>query len=210
MLKIALVNGSPKAANSHSERIVEEIKYELDDLNIEEFQMNTNIAENLDKIVRCNVLVLVFPLYADGIPSHFLDCMMQMEQYFWQEQASLTVYAVVQGGLYEGSQTRTALEMIENWCARCNLKWGQSVGVGGSSMLASLDQRHNYFMQDIEEGVGELCDNIKELQNGPTLYAEPNIPRAAYKMTAERQWKKELKANGLSKDAVYRKPGAER
>lgn len=171
MLRIALVNGSPKAENSHSEHIVEEIKYELDDMRIEEFRMNTNVAENLERIVRCNVLILVIPLYMDGIPSHFLDCMMQMEQYFWQEQAGMTVYAVVQGGFYEGVQARTALEMLENWCARCNLKWGQGAGVGGGQMLASLDQKRNYFMQNIEEAVGELCDNVKELQNGQSLFA---------------------------------------
>lgn len=209
MLKIALVNGSPKAANSNSEHIIEEIKYELDDIQIEEFRMDSKIAEHLDRIVKCNVLVLVLPLYIDGIPSHFLNCMMQMERYFWKEQAGMTVYAVVQGGFFEGIQTKTALEMLENWCARCNLKWGQSVGVGGGGMLASLDQKHNYFMQNIEEAVGELCDNIRETQNGPSLYAEPNLPRSAYKLGAERQWRKELKANGLKKDDIDRKPGME-
>lgn len=77
-------------------------------------------------------------------------------------------------------------------------------------MLTSLDQKHNYFMQDIEEAVGELCDAVKELENGPRLYAEPNVPRSVYKMTQERQWRKELKANGLAKSDIYRKPGAQR
>lgn len=63
-------------------------------------------------------------------------------------------------------------------------------------MLSFLDQKHNYFMQKIEEAVGELCDGIRELENGPDLYAEPNIPRAAYKLAAERQWKKMMKDGG--------------
>lgn len=96
MLRIALVNGSPKAENSHSENIIEEIKYELEDMNIEEYRMSSPNAENLEKIARCNVLIFVLPLYVDGIPAHFLNCMMQMEQYLWQEQAGMTVYTVVQ------------------------------------------------------------------------------------------------------------------
>lgn len=203
MLRVALINGSPKGTKSHSEHIIEEMKYELEGVQIEEIQMPSSSPEGLEKILRCHAAVFVFPLYVDGIPAHFLSCLMEMEQYFKAEQAGFTVYTVVQGGFYESIQAKTAIEIMENWCARTYLKWGQGIAVGGGGMLECLDQKHNYFMQKIEEAIGELCDGIRSLENGPTLYAEPNIPRAAYKMAAERQWRKLLKENGLDKEALF-------
>ena len=81
-----------------------------------------------------------------------------------QNRRDFTVYTVVQGGFYESIQAKTAIEIMENWCARTYLKWGQGVAVGGGGMLECLDQKHNYFMQKIEEAIGELCDGIRSLE----------------------------------------------
>lgn len=45
MLRVALINGSPKGTKSHSEHIIEEMKYELEGVQIEEIQMPSSSPE---------------------------------------------------------------------------------------------------------------------------------------------------------------------
>lgn len=61
MLRVALINGSPKGTKSHSEHIIEEMKYELEGVQIEEIQMPSSEPEGLEKILRCHAAVFVFP-----------------------------------------------------------------------------------------------------------------------------------------------------
>lgn len=206
MLKVALINGSPKAANSNSQRVIDELVCELDENCVmEEFPMRTDRVEHPGKLMGYNVWVFVFPLYVDAVPSHLLKCMMQLEEYLLAEQPDVTVYAVVQGGFYEASQTKLAMEMMENWCARCYLKWGMSVGIGGGGMLQMLDQKHNFCMLDIEETLGNLSEIILQRGNAPAQFAEPNLPKKLYKIAAEKSFRKTAKANGLTKEAVKAK-----
>src|SRR5659263_95903 len=84
-MKIALINGSPKVKNSASEFILTSVKSLLPaDSVLKEFKFNRPILNEIDleKIAGTDVLIFAFPLYVDGIPSHLLRCLDQMETYF--------------------------------------------------------------------------------------------------------------------------------
>ncbi len=208
MLKVALINGSPKAEGSNSQHIIDELKEELkEDCRIEEIPMHTGRVENPRKLFSCSVWVFVFPLYVDAVPSHLLRCLQQLESYMALEQPSVTVYAVVQNGFYEAEQNQPAMEMMENWCARCYLNWGMGVGVGGGGMLTMLDQKHNFCMLNIEETLGSLAECILEEKNAPVQFAEPNLPRKIYHLAAEKSLQKTAKANGLTREDLRKRAG---
>ena len=44
-------------------------------------------------------------------------------------------YVVSKGGFIEGSQNRPLMQVLENFCNRCNFQWCGGVGIGGGVML---------------------------------------------------------------------------
>ncbi|HAW69762.1 MAG TPA: hypothetical protein DHD79_09105, partial [Firmicutes bacterium] len=84
------------------------------------------------ELAACDTLVFAFPLYVDGIPSHLLSCLSQMEGYLKPlASKEMRVYAIVNCGFYEGRQNQHALDMMQNWCAKTRLIWGHGLGIGG-------------------------------------------------------------------------------
>jgi multimeric flavodoxin WrbA len=210
-MKIALINGSPKAKESASEYILKTLKTLINDEHeIAEYHYRIARIENadLEQIAECDILVFAFPLYVDGIPSHLLNCLYEMETFFKTKPIKkIAVYSIVNGGFYEGHQNAIALEIMKNWCEKAKLNWGQGIGIGGGGMLPMLigipdgkgpKKNLSIALNSIAKSIsiGALADNI---------YISPNFPRFAYKLLAEMGWRQRSKANGLKrKDLLVR------
>lgn len=200
-MKIALINGSPKSNNSASECILQEIKIfiESDNNMISEYnfrkpQLN---AEEIEELTEQDVLVFGFPLYVDGIPSHLLNCLIQLEEAFIVANKKDTlVYTLENCGFYEGHQNRVAIEMMGNWCTEAGLKWGQGIGAG--EMLQSMKTVPLGYgpKKNLGEAIKQLSDNIQKCNMGENTFIKPNSPRFAYKLTAERDGENLLKQMG--------------
>lgn len=107
MLKIALINGSPKAKNSASEAALQALGAFMKDSEISKYDFRKPQLgfEHLKQLEEQEVWVLAFPLYVDGIPSHLLSCLAQLENHFKaQPTPKVTVYCLVNCGFYEGEQ----------------------------------------------------------------------------------------------------------
>jgi multimeric flavodoxin WrbA len=101
------------------------------------------------EIIAGNIVVLAFPLYIDSIPSNVLKMLIALEDCIKKEKNSMDercsaagliagqVYAIINNGFYEGSQTHIAFEMIQNWCERTGLKFGGGIGQGAGEMLGA-------------------------------------------------------------------------
>ena len=91
-MKISMINGSPKVNTSCSGLLLEQIKKDIleqrkdvfspEDFNI--YRMNINPLGDADiaEIVKSDIIVVAFPLYVDGIPSHMLSALYQLEEAF--------------------------------------------------------------------------------------------------------------------------------
>ena len=207
MKKIALINGSPKNKNSASGCLLEALKNKITDSCVTEFNMHTPNSTQLDAICENEILVFAFPLYVDGIPSHLLNCLTQLEQKLKNSQADICVYAIVNCGFYEGKQNCNALDMMENWCLKANVKWGMGVGVGGGGMATMLKggAGENGPMHDIVVVLGTLSTHILQKEYSENIYVSPNFPRFLYKMAAEMGWRQQIRANGLKGKDLFRR-----
>ncbi|HHV32443.1 MAG TPA: hypothetical protein GXX74_08605 [Clostridiales bacterium] len=209
-MKIALINGSPKVKISASVVLLEELKSLRSSDCLVEYGFHTSFlpqAMNLEELAQQDAAVFAFPLYVDGIPSHLVSCLLQLEKYFIEHPSNLIIYAIVNCGFYEGIQNHHALEMMKNWCIKSGLKWGLGVGIGGGGMLLGLQSvpagkgpRRNF-----SAAVIELSEHITAKTSAEDIYISPNIPRIAYKIGAEMGWRQQIKANGLSKKNLFRK-----
>ena len=89
----------------------------------------------LEQLHGADTVVFCLPLYVDGIPSHVLRFMEEMEAFCKQNSLRLNVYCVANNGFIEGRQNEPLMQMFEHFCARAGLTWGGGVGIGGGVML---------------------------------------------------------------------------
>lgn len=89
----------------------------------------------LDQIRDAGAVVFGIPLYVDGIPSHVLRFMEEMEVFCKASGLYINVYCISNNGFIEGRQNEPLMQMMENFCARPGLNWCGGVGIGGGVML---------------------------------------------------------------------------
>ncbi|MDV4152614.1 hypothetical protein R0131_17440 [Clostridium sp. AL.422] len=216
-MKISLINGSPKVKDSASEIILKELKNYLNNnelsknLSISEYHFRNNKFDNyiIQEVIKSDVLVFSFPLYVDGVPSHLLRCLLQLEESFNKiKEKDIKVYALVNCGFYEGKQNKLAIEIIENWCEKCGIKWGQGLGIGAGPLLHSVKNvpLDHGPKKNLGKAMTIISNNILNNSRDNNLFINANFPRFVYKIVGEMGWKKAIKANNLKvKDLNIRK-----
>ena len=80
-------------------------------------------------------VVFAAPLYVDGVPSHMLPFMREMEDFCRENGIRLKVYVIANNGFIEGKQNEPLMRVMENFCARSGLEWCGGIGIGGGVML---------------------------------------------------------------------------
>lgn len=135
-MKTVLINCSPKkrfCASSYflflqrlfvpGEKVTEKLRTPADHQRI------------LEQIKDAQAVVFGVPLYVDGVPSHVLRFLQQMEDYCKDNNLKLNVYCIANNGFIEGRQNEPLMQIFENFCHRAKLTWGGGVGIGGGVML---------------------------------------------------------------------------
>ncbi len=92
-------------------------------------------AHILEQLRDAQAAVFGLPLYVDGVPSHVLRFLEEMEAFCRENGLKLRVYCVANNGFIEGKQNEPLMQVFENFCARTGLVWGGGVGIGGGVML---------------------------------------------------------------------------
>ena len=92
-------------------------------------------ARVLEQLRDAQAVVFGLPLYVDGIPSHVLRFMEEMEAFCRQNGLRLSLYCIANNGFIEGKQNEPLMRSFEHFCSRAGLTWGGGVGIGGGVML---------------------------------------------------------------------------
>jgi len=92
-------------------------------------------ARILEQLRDAQAVVFGTPLYVDGVPSHVLRFLEEMEAFCRENGLKLRVYCVANNGFIEGKQNEPLMQVFENFCVRTGLAWGGGVGIGGGVML---------------------------------------------------------------------------
>lgn len=208
-MKIGMINGSPKFKESCSGQMLVELasliteEKEAITINVNSKKVEPDL---LEEVYNCDALVLSFPLYVDGIPSHFLRFMEDLLHYIkLSDKKDIYIYAIVNCGFFEGKQAKLAIQMVENWCVKVDLQWGMGVGVGGGGIVS---------IKSIPLGKGPkkslgaafltLANTLKNTGSAETIFINPNFPRFAYILAAHQGWNQEAKRNGMKKKELFK------
>lgn len=202
-MKVALINGSPKAKRSASEAILRGLKPSFAPADeVLEFHLASAVPAERDllRLCGCSAFVFAFPLYVDGIPGHLVACLeLLAETLKIALPKERMVYAVCNCGFYEGRQTRLALEIMAHWTRRSGLRWGWGMGVGAGGLLAgnaSISMGHGP-QKDLGKALAILAHDLDAGKMGADRFVTANLPRAVYKAAGEFGWRQAVKRNGL-------------
>ena len=207
-MKISIINGSPKAGRSNSE-ILE--NYLLSLLKDNEIRKYYSISVRLDdkiknQIYNSDVLIFLFPLYVDGIPSNLLKLLVEFEKEKVVNPAT-RVYCVVNNGFYEGKQNRLAILQIKNWCENVKARWGQGIGVGAGELLPYLKKckLEQGPLKNLGKALEKFSINILTLKNDKDIYINPNWLRSLYFFQGSISWILKGRKNNLRVRELFRK-----
>lgn len=135
-MKTVLINASPKKSFSASAYFLAVQKVFVRGKKVKEtLRTKKDYERILSEIKDADAVVLCLPLYVDGVPSHVLPFMKEMEQFCKENDLKLNVYVIANNGFIEGVQSKALLQVFRNFCARSGLLWGGGLGVGGGVML---------------------------------------------------------------------------
>ena len=207
-MKISIINGSPKVGKSNSEILGNYLLSLLKDNGIRKYY---SISVRLDdkiknEIYNSDVLIFLFPLYVDGIPSNLLKLLVEFEKEKVVNPAT-RVYCIVNNGFYEGKQNRLAILQIKNWCEKVKARWGQGIGVGAGELLPYLKKYP--LGQGPLKNLGKVLDkfsaNILTLKSDEDIYINPNWLRSLYFLQGSISWILKGRKNNLRVRELFRK-----
>ena len=207
-MKISIINGSPKAVKSNSEILGNYILSLLKDNEIKKyysisFKLNDKIKS---EIYNSDVLVFLFPLYVDGLPSNLLKLLVELEKEKVVNPET-SVYCVVNNGFYEGKQNRLAILQMKNWCEKVKAKWGQGIGIGAGELLPYLKKYTlgQGPLKNLENALTKFSSNILTLKSEKDIYINPNWLRSLYFLQGSISWILKARKNNLRIRELFRK-----
>lgn len=196
------INGSPKAGESNSNLVIQMVQEEL---NEKHTMVHWAAKQETDwnRLAECQTIIMVFPLYVDSLPSHFLRFLMDFETFLVSRpHGPISVYGIAQCGFFDGVQNRHALGILECFCEKSGLGWMGGIGLGGAGALAGLP---NSCKKAILRRIRQLAASVREgTVYGEDSFADIGMPRALYQMAGNFNWVREGKKNGLKKADLCR------
>lgn len=89
----------------------------------------------LEEVKDADAVVFSMPLYVDGVPSHVLPFLREMERACGASHSGKRIYVIANNGFIEGKQNEPLMRIMENFCDRANLTWCGGLGIGGGVMM---------------------------------------------------------------------------
>lgn len=207
-MKITIINGSPKTVKSNSEILGNYLFPLLKENDIKKyysiyFQLNDKTK---NEIYNSDILIFIFPLYVDGIPSNLLKLLVKFEKEN-VVRPETKIYCIVNNGFYEGKQNFLALLHMKNWCKKVNAKWGQGIGIGSGELLPYLKKFKlgQGPLKNLEKILNRLSRNILTLNSDKNIYINPNWPKSLYFIQGSVSWILKARKNNLKIRELFKK-----
>ena len=194
MMKVALINGSPKGNNGASGHIIKALCDRLSGMAecVVCELAKQSVPDVVDAMRDSDALVFASPLYVDSLPSGLVRFLDENQNGIASAAARAKVYAVLNNGFYDAKQNSIALEMMEIFCEASGLAWGRGLGIGGGGMIEVMPI-DRFPLKKFGAALDILARNIRGNESAENYFVEPGIPRFLYVLTANFGMRREIK-----------------
>ncbi|MGG5797365.1 NAD(P)H-dependent oxidoreductase [Edwardsiella tarda] len=220
MKRLVIINGSPKKTNSASSKLAQEIIALLPALDIHPMISALQVCNGAkgsqqaleQALADADILLFIFPLYADGLPARLLQMMSLIPAAISRARGPLTVYAMCNCGFYESAHTHLALRMVAHFCADKGFDWQGGIGIGGGEIIDANKPLCHSPTQHIYRALRILVERINAGERNAevlSLSVEPPMPRWVYRALGSLRWLVEARGNGVLLPlltSLWRKP----
>ena len=116
-MKTVFINGSPKKRLSASSYFILLQRMFVSGQKVTEtLRTPADHSRILAQLDDAQAVVFCLPLYVDGIPSHVLRFMEEMETYCRQNGLHPSIYCIANNGFIEGRQNEPLMQAFEHFC----------------------------------------------------------------------------------------------
>lgn len=180
MGKILILNGSPRAPKSNSKRYSEIFrKYVHEHVEYRNIT-KSNHSELASMAGEYSDLVLVFPLYADGLPVTLLNFLKILEMQSPKFKPKISV--LINCGFMEFSQNNIAVEMIKLFCKQNHYVYGSTLKIGSGEAI--LDSPFRILaVQKIKKFAKSVVENKKQ-----EFHITMPLPRSLFLKASRKYW----------------------
>ena len=139
MMKTVFIDGSPKKTCSVSHYFLKlQSVFVKGQTVFLKLRNKSNHKKILEQIANADAIVFSTSLYVDGLPSHILTFLQDIECFCKEHCLSLKIYAISNNGFIEGNQNAPLFHIMENFCVRSDIQWCGGIGIGGGVMFNTL------------------------------------------------------------------------
>lgn len=194
MGKVIIINGSPRAPRSNSKEYGEIFssyyKGQADTFNI----TKNNHKEICSKIGEYTDILLVFPLYADGLPVTVLNFLKVLEENPPKNKPKVSV--IINCGFIEPEQNNVCIDMVKLFCKQNTYEFNSVLSIGGGEAI--LGTPFKIFVKwKIKKLAKSIYNNTVE-----NLSVTMPISKNMYLKASTNYWINYGKRNGITKSQM--------
>lgn len=194
MAGILILNGSPRAPRSNSKRyavlFMNRCKVQCEYQNI----TRTNHAELCEKMNEVSDVLLVFPLYADGLPVTLLDFLKTLETCPPERKPVISV--LINCGFFEHHQNDIAVRMVELFCRQNGYRFGSVLKIASGEAILDTP-----FCGLVKRKLEQLAAAIVQ-GKARVLHVSMPLTRGMFVRASTRYWVSYGKKNGVSREQM--------
>lgn len=194
MAGILILNGSPRAPRSNSKRyaalFMNRCKVQCEYQNI----TRTNHAALCEKMNEVSDVLLVFPLYADGLPVTLLDFLKTLETCPPERKPVISV--LINCGFFEHHQNDVAVRMVELFCRQNGYRFGSVLKIASGEAILDTP-----FCGLVKRKLEQLAAAIVQ-GKARVLHVSMPLTRGMFVRASTRYWVSYGKKNGVSREQM--------
>ncbi len=194
MGKLMIVNGSPRAVKSNSKNYIEILKKNINK-DIEEYNaISKKIDLFISKLNSCSDLLLVFPLYADGLPVTLMRFLKELENAKLTQK--IKVHVLINCGFVEPEQNNVAVEMIKLFCKKNHFDFGSVLRIASGEAILKTP-----FAFIAKWNIKKLCKSI-EKEKQVNIKCTMPISKKTFIKASTNYWIKYGQKNNITKEQM--------
>lgn len=194
MVKLLIVNGSPRAPRSNSRRYAELFQARWKGEARYEALTAKNHAELAAAAAECTDLLLVFPLYADGLPAPLLRFLEFLEGAGPEHRPRISV--LINCGFLEPHQNDVAVDMVRLFCLENGYPFGACLKIGGGEAILGTP-----FAFLVRRNIRALARAVAAGRSAELAVTMPLSPRS-FVRASTRYWAQMGAANGCTPEQM--------